>query len=151
MSARTLAFRTTAARVEKREHPVYRRKTILLVDDNELVRSATAKILERSGYVVLEADVGHTALILAEAFRIDVVVMDVCMPGIHAVQVAETLRKTWPGLGVVFISGYPIEDAAQCGIPAHAGLLLKPFSVCDLKAAILTATATATEQDQTCS
>jgi CheY-like chemotaxis protein len=139
MSTGMLAFRTTAARAEKRQHPTFRRKTILLVDDNELVRSATAKILERCGYVVLEADVGHTALTLAEAFRIDVVVMDVCMPGIHGLRVAELLRKTWPSLGVVFISGYPIEDAVECGIPVDSGFLLKPFSVCDLKASIATA------------
>ena len=139
MSGGMLAFRTSSARVETRQPASYRRKTVLLVDDNELVRSATARILERSGYVVLEADVGQTALILAESFRIDVVVMDVCMPGIHGVKVAELLRKTWPGLGVVFISAYPIEDVARCGIPVDSGFLLKPFSVCDLKGAIQTA------------
>jgi len=92
------------------------KQTVLLVEDEEAVRNLAGVILTGHGYKVIEADCGATALELWQkrAGEIDVVVTDMVMPGgISGRDLAERLRQSRPGLGVVFTSGYSPSRAGQ--------------------------------------
>ncbi|WP_416423361.1 response regulator [Pseudomonas sp. App30] len=80
-------------------------RTVLLVDDDHQVRELTAQLLARLGYRVLEAASGQAALdVLSE--QVDVLVTDYAMPGMNGAQLAQVARGVFPGLPVVFITGY---------------------------------------------
>ena len=114
-------------------------KTILLVDDEQSVRSIVMKILRRANYNVLEADGGESALAVSEshAGTIDLVISDLYMPGLHGPAVAEKLSAVRPGLKVLFISGYADNDVVgRTGVPPGSNFLQKPFSGQDLTAAV---------------
>ena len=119
-------------------------KTILVVDDEDSVRSIVARILRRAKYEVLEASSGAAALALAESHpgTIDLVISDLYMPGLHGPAVAEKLAATRPGLKVLFISGYADHEVVgQTGVPAGSSFLQKPFSTETLTAAVKAAMA----------
>ncbi|HEV7388746.1 MAG TPA: response regulator [Gemmatimonadaceae bacterium] len=115
------------------EAPLHLKETILLVDDEQSVRSIVLKILRRANYNVLEAENGDAALRIAEAHpgKIDLVITDMYMPGLRGPEVADRLARTRPGLRVLFMSGYADQDA-RTGVPAGANFLNKPFSGADL-------------------
>ncbi|MDQ3674470.1 MAG: response regulator [Gemmatimonadota bacterium] len=122
--------------------PAAEPKTILLIDDEQSVRSIVMKILRRANYTVLEADGGESALALSEshAGKIDLVISDLYMPGLHGPAVAEKLSAARPGLKVLFISGYADNDVVgRTGVPAGSNFLQKPFSGQDLTAAVTAA------------
>jgi len=122
--------------------PAIEPKTILLVDDEPSVRSIVMRILRRANYTVLEADGGESAISLAESHtgKIDLVISDLYMPGLHGPAVAERLVAVRPGLKVLFISGYADNDVVgRTGVPAGSNFLQKPFSGQDLTAAVTAA------------
>jgi len=106
-------------------------ETILVVEDHEAVRSLIVGTLELSGFQVLQAGDGPSALSLAGEFpgNIDLLLTDVIMPGMNGRQVTEHLTALRPGLKVLFISGYSGELIAHRGV-LDAGLdyLPKPFT-----------------------
>jgi DNA-binding NtrC family response regulator len=113
--------------------------TILLVDDEESVRSIVTKILRRGGYTVLEADSGAGALAVAQTYpaHIDMVITDLHMPGAQGPEVVKQLLAVLPDLRVLFISGYADHDVvARTGVGGGANFLHKPFSGKDLTDAV---------------
>jgi two-component system, cell cycle sensor histidine kinase and response regulator CckA len=82
--------------------------TILLVDDEEAVRSLIAEILRGGGYRVLEAASGHDALAVSDAHSgtIELLLTDLIMPGMTGRMLADLLSARRPGIAVVFISGH---------------------------------------------
>jgi len=106
--------------------------TVLLVEDDDAVRAATRRILERCGYTVVEAPEAETALdlIRADEIQFDVVLTDAVMPGMSGLELAELLATERPGLPLVLVSGYT-EDAINRGGPLapNAVFLEKPFTV----------------------
>ena len=117
-------------------------KTILLIDDEQSVRSIIVRILRRANYNVLEADGGDAALALAASHpgKIDLVISDLYMPGHHGPAVAEKLAAVRPGLRILFISGYADNDVVgRAGVPPGSNFLQKPFSTEDLAAAVTAA------------
>jgi len=113
------------------------KETILLVDDEESVRSIVLKILRRAKYNVLAAENGEAALRIAESHpgNIDLLITDMFMPGLRGPEVAQKLAQTCPGLRVLFVSGYADQDL-RTGVPAGANFLNKPFSGADLAKAV---------------
>jgi PAS domain S-box-containing protein len=106
-------------------------ETVLLVEDEDMVRSLVRTTLERLGYGVLEARHGKEALELAEqrGGAIDLLLTDVVMPGMGGPEVARRLSATCPGLRVLYLSGYAaIESKHRAGTPL-APLLQKPFAL----------------------
>jgi two-component system cell cycle sensor histidine kinase/response regulator CckA len=89
----------------KRAEPA-RPETILLVDDERPVRDLVSRYLRAEGYHVLEAAGPREALALALGCGIDLLVTDIAMPEMSGGNLAESLRKTRPGLSVVYMSGY---------------------------------------------
>jgi two-component system cell cycle sensor histidine kinase/response regulator CckA len=113
------------------------RPTILLVDDEDSVRTIVVKILRRAKYNVLEAENGEAAVRIAEAHqgRIDLVITDMYMPGLRGREVIQRIAPTRPELRALFISGYADQDA-RTGVPDGANFLSKPFSGQELAAAV---------------
>lgn len=105
---------------------------VLLVEDEEAVRRGGKRMLETRGYTVHEAGSGVEALdIMAELEgKVDIVVSDVVMPEMDGPSLLAELRKDYPDLKFIFVSGYA-EDAFARNLPADAkfGFLPKPFSL----------------------
>jgi two-component system cell cycle sensor histidine kinase/response regulator CckA len=106
-------------------------ETVLLIEDEDTVRALARRVLERSGYAVIEARDGEEALMLAErdGDKLDLVVTDVVMPRMSGRVVAERLAEHRPGLPVLFMSGYTDDAVMRHGILASgAAFLQKPFT-----------------------
>src|SRR5262245_61913184 len=83
-------------------------KTILLVEDEDVLRGLIRELLELKGYKVLEAHQGMEALDLLETHegRVDLVLTDVVMPQMSGSELVEELRLKHPDVKVIFMSGY---------------------------------------------
>jgi two-component system cell cycle sensor histidine kinase/response regulator CckA len=106
-------------------------ETILLVEDESTVRTVASRVLTSRGYVVHAASNGHDALALAEELggAIDLVLTDVVMPDMGGLELVERLVARWPGLTVVYMSGYAEGDKLQPEISqSDRSFLQKPFS-----------------------
>jgi two-component system, cell cycle sensor histidine kinase and response regulator CckA len=111
--------------------PTARPPTILLVEDEPAVRSLARKVLERSGFTVVEAADPAAAIELEAGYagRIDLLLSDVVMPGMSGQVLADRLVLRRPGMRVLFMSGYNEEAILHQGILREgAALLTKPFS-----------------------
>jgi signal transduction histidine kinase len=116
-----------------------RAATILLVDDEDVVRAATAEMLEDLGYKVLQADSGAAALAMLRAGQsVDLIVTDYLMPGMNGVELIRNARNIAPCVKGLVISGYStIAEGPGADLPR----LAKPFRQTDLAgrvAALLT-------------
>jgi two-component system cell cycle sensor histidine kinase/response regulator CckA len=114
------------------------RGTILLVEDEDAVRSFASRALASRGYTVLEAESGERALELVEqGNKIDLVLSDVVMPEMDGPTLLKELRKRGIATKVVFISGYA-EDAFARNLEGQAdfAFLPKPFSLKQLAEAV---------------
>jgi CheY-like chemotaxis protein len=89
--------------------------TVLLVDDEPLVLTYCGEMIESLGYTVLLADSGEKALsIFREKYRrIDVVILDMIMPGMDGYHIFEALRQIHPSVKVVLSSGYILDIRAE--------------------------------------
>jgi PAS domain S-box-containing protein len=113
-------------------------ETVLLVEDDEAVRSLTRRLLENFGYRVREAASGREALSRwsSQVAQIDLLLTDIIMPhGISGLELASQLRNQRPDLRVVFLSGYPADAAGKD--PAifrqpHTSFIQKPCPWRDL-------------------
>ncbi|HEX4526935.1 MAG TPA: PAS domain S-box protein [Gaiellaceae bacterium] len=110
-------------------------ETVLLVEDEAVVRQLVAEILETSGYTVLQAADGPSALELARRHSgaISLLVTDVVMPGMSGPEVAQSVASMRPGTFVLYMSGYTDSQIGHHGVlePGIA-FLQKPFSTDDL-------------------
>jgi two-component system cell cycle sensor histidine kinase/response regulator CckA len=110
-------------------------ETILLVEDEKGVRELAREYLEMSGYTVIEAEDGHTALELASmhAGTIHLLMTDVVMPGISGRELAERVKRLRPKINVLYMSGYTDQAVVHHGIlDMDAVLLQKPFTLATL-------------------
>jgi two-component system cell cycle sensor histidine kinase/response regulator CckA len=106
-------------------------ETVLLIEDDAVVRQLTARILRRQGYTVLVATQADEAVQLASDNnqRIDLFLSDVVMPGESGPSVIERLSADRPSAKVLFVSGYPGDDVSRRGIDeASFRFLAKPYS-----------------------
>ncbi len=104
---------------------------ILLVEDEASVRKITRTILERLGYSVIEADAPLAALELADALTQPprLIVTDVILPGMNGKEMALELSKRWPGVRVLYLSGYPGDAIVRHGVlDEGVAFLGKPFT-----------------------
>jgi CheY-like chemotaxis protein len=105
-------------------------ETILLAEDDEAVRRLARKILERAGYTVIEAKDGEEAVarFREHADRVELLLLDVVMPGLGGQDVMERAAEIRPGVPVVFASGYS-ENAVHTNVVLRARIRLiqKPF------------------------
>jgi two-component system, cell cycle sensor histidine kinase and response regulator CckA len=109
--------------------------TILLTDDEAGVRLPLRRILEDSGYRVVEAGGGEEALAVAEGLDgpIHLLLTDVVMPGMSGDELARKLEESRPKMKVLFMSGYSPDAIATNGNLLHgSSFLSKPFTASDL-------------------
>jgi two-component system, cell cycle sensor histidine kinase and response regulator CckA len=107
------------------------RATVLVVDDEEMVRRLAARMLAMFGYRVLEAGSGQEAVRLLRrgAHRINGVLTDVAMPGIGGRELGETIARCWPQIRVLYMSGFAAKRMVNEGAldPTHP-FIQKPFT-----------------------
>jgi PAS domain S-box-containing protein len=107
-------------------------ETILVAEDNEMVRSLARAILEKQGYRVLVAANGREALqaLADHAGQIDLLLTDVVMPDMNGKELFERVSQTHPGLRVLFMSGYTENVIAHHGVlDEGVSFIQKPFTV----------------------
>jgi CheY-like chemotaxis protein len=125
---------------EKKHHPgaspaLQGSETLLIVEDEEMVRTFTKKILEKVGYKVIEAADGEDAM---EKFRqnredISLILSDVIMPKKSGREILEEVRKEKSGVKVIFISGYTANVMKEKGIfEDNSDFITKPFMKAEL-------------------
>lgn len=113
--------------------------TILLVEDEDAVRTFAVRALETRGYTVLEAESGDVALEIVDSHegKIDLVVSDVVMPNMDGPTMVKKLQEKRPGTKIIFISGYAEDAFAKSLDPSvDFRFLPKPFSLKQLAAAV---------------
>src|SRR6202166_2466019 len=124
--------------------------SILVIDDEPDVRDAVKRVLDRAGYTVHTTDSATDALAELERTRTDVVITDIIMPKIDGVQLIESIRKLFPSVRIIAISGggnfgisayqpTAITTTAYLASAEQAGAhlaLTKPFESIDLIQAI---------------
>jgi PAS domain S-box-containing protein len=120
-------------------------ETILLVEDEAVVRSLVRRMLEEQGYSVHEAMSGVDALRIMKTVsrsqdgHIDLLLTDVVMPEQNGRELAEQLTARWPRLRVLFMSGYPDDEVLRRGLPGlESAFLQKPFTAQGLTHAVRT-------------
>ena len=107
------------------------RETLLVVDDEEMVRRLAARMLLNLGYRVLEAGSGQEAVRLLRrgAHRIDGVLTDVAMPGIGGRELGETIANCWPKIRVLYMSGFASHRMVREGtLDPSVPFIQKPFT-----------------------
>ncbi|HEX8394555.1 MAG TPA: PAS domain S-box protein [Longimicrobium sp.] len=113
------------------------RGTVLIVEDEDSVRTLARRALERAGMRVLEARSAAAAVDVASREpTLDLLLTDVVMPGGSGYTVARQLSDRYPGLRVLFMSGYPGEAMEELGLGRDADLIAKPFSPSELAARV---------------
>ena len=119
--------------------------TILVVEDEDSVRNIAVRVLERAGYTVLATSTPAeaSAVFEAEQARIDLLLTDIVMPGMHGPELAERLTAQRPGLQVVFVSGYSDGVPGSAVDATGVSFLPKPFTGAALIAAVQKALLTA--------
>jgi two-component system, cell cycle sensor histidine kinase and response regulator CckA len=124
---------SVAEAVDKRTEPESPRgsETILVVEDDEIVRTLTCQALRRYGYLVVEAANGGEALLACERHpeTIPLMITDVVMPHISGPELAARLRRLHPEIHVLYISGYTDDAVVRHGLLDEAlSFLQKPFT-----------------------
>jgi CheY-like chemotaxis protein/anti-sigma regulatory factor (Ser/Thr protein kinase) len=114
-------------------------QTILLVDDQEMVREMTRSVLDEGGFQVLVAADGGEALRISQTFpgAIDLLITDVVMPGLSGPETAERIRAGRPDTRVIFVSGYTADALGDRGaLGPRTRFLQKPFKPDELTATV---------------
>jgi signal transduction histidine kinase/ActR/RegA family two-component response regulator len=103
---------------------------VMVVDDDPLILSSTAAMLEDLGHIVIEASSATSALeILRADAKVDVIVTDHAMPGMTGIQLTGIVRQQWPWMPVILASGYADLPEAEDAPPQR---LAKPFNQSEL-------------------
>ena len=107
------------------------KETILFVEDEDVVRKPTARMLERQGYTVFQAREGMDALTISDSYKgtIDLLLTDVVMPNMSGKSLADQILKTRSDVKVLFLSGYTENMIRHQGIACeNDDFLQKPFT-----------------------
>jgi signal transduction histidine kinase len=116
---------------------VQKQINILVVDDEDSIRSILTKVLQDDGFVVTEADSGEAALELFKQRVFDLVISDIVMPGINGIELLERIKDLYPATEVIIITSHASLDTAvqalRCGAYDY---LFKPFGDLNLISAV---------------
>jgi len=113
-------------------------ETVLVVDDEDYVRSLAVRMLRGLGYNVLAASTGPEAIELCKTSdqRVDLLLTDVVMPGMNGREVVDALSSADPDLGVVYMTGYGLQIIGKAGLDPSHPLVQKPFTTEKLAATV---------------
>ena len=109
---------------------------IILIDDDAAVRATTRRVLERAGHGVREAGDGTAGLQLLEQGGADLVITDIFMPGMDGIETLRRVRKEFPHLKVIVLSGGSsvglLDLRREAELLGAAAALAKPYHVAEL-------------------
>ena len=106
---------------------------LMLVDDEERFLSTTKKLLERKGQVVFTASSGAEALQILKQKNIHVVILDVKMPGMDGIQTLKEIKRQFPLVEVIMLTGHATVETAIDGLKSGAtDYLMKPTGIEEL-------------------
>ncbi|MCB0173680.1 MAG: response regulator, partial [Anaerolineae bacterium] len=113
--------------------PVPGHETIMVVDDDDEVRSLINRVLKRHGYEVVSARTGVEALAILTSNPIDVdlLIADVMMPELYGPELADQIKAQQPDLKVLYLSGFTTKALSRWNLDQDE-ILIKPFSINDL-------------------
>lgn len=121
---------------------------ILIVDDQENIRSLLKNFFNTKGYRVLEAENGEKALDIVRSTKVSAVLLDIQMPGMDGLETLKKLLAINPRLGVVMVTGVADDDKVRAAIAAGAyNYVLKPFDFLYLDLVVLSRLAIAESGD----
>lgn len=114
------------------------RGTILLVDDEASIRMVAERMLELAGYDVICCATAEEALAALEssAGTVDVLLSDIHLDEMNGPALAAEVRRRWPSIGVVMMSGYTEAQATDTGMAPGTRFLGKPYRLEQLAAAV---------------
>ena len=107
--------------------------TILIVEDSDVVRTLTGRMLVDEGYPVVTAIDGVEAIEVLERCSVGAVLTDLKMPRMNGRELAAQIAARWPGVPMLFMTGHPEAELTR-GLPGQ--LLMKPFTPEALVAAV---------------
>src|SRR5213082_1656956 len=111
--------------------------TVLVADDNEVAQRLCRRVLEKAGHKVLTASDGVEAVTLALANPLDMILMDVAMPGMDGLEAMRQIKVQKPGLAIVIASAHSMASDRERFLAAGADdVLSKPFRLTDLTAVV---------------
>jgi two-component system cell cycle sensor histidine kinase/response regulator CckA len=118
------------AKAKEKAGELWGTATVLVVEDEVMVRAVAERALARHGYTVLVAENGEAALeILGREDKVDLMISDVVMPTMDGPTTVRAARKMHPDLPILFISGYAEEQLRKSIDIPNVAFLAKPFSV----------------------
>lgn len=110
---------------------------VLLVDDEERFRTTMGKLLRKRGFAVEEAGSGHEALVRIQQGDVDVVILDVKMPGMDGIETLREIKKAFPLVEVIMLTGHATVETAIEGMRLGAfDYLMKPCDIDELVAKV---------------
>ena len=125
--------RATAKKSKKPLKKDKRPITILIVEDDDDLREALAASLRDEGYHVLWAGDADEAIKNVKAHKVNIVFMDICLPGMNGVEVYKAIKKIQPTAKTVMMTGFFVHDLVNAAISAGAcDVLYKPFVMDDI-------------------
>lgn len=111
--------------------------TILVLEDDITIRSFITLNMKRAGFNVLETDTGEKALKLLEQHNVDIVILDVMLPGIDGFRVCKSIRKNNEDIGIIILTALVQEKDQVHGLTIGADdYIKKPFSIIELVARV---------------
>jgi CheY-like chemotaxis protein len=119
---------------EMKAEPAMGKETVLVVEDNEQVRTLSCEILKQYGYKVIDTPDGKSALEMLQAFSdpVHLMITDVIMPDMNGKELYEKISKMYPDIKTLFMSGYPEDVISHHGVlEAELNFIQKPFSLND--------------------
>jgi len=110
------------------------KQKVLIVDDDNAVRSTELAMLKYFGLPAEEAENGHQALRMMDDDPFEIMLLDMKMPGMSGIEVLRSIQKSHPRTLVFMVTGFPsIEDAIECMKLGAMDYLVKPFQMEDMK------------------
>ena len=111
--------------------------SVLVVEDEPLIRMATVDMLEELGHSASEAGAAEEALDMLDESQPDIVLTDLGLPGMDGETFCHEIRRRWPTVAIIFATG--MDKGPVLADPSHTALLRKPFGVDELKTALAAA------------
>ncbi|HAW58246.1 MAG TPA: DNA-binding response regulator, partial [Bacteroidales bacterium] len=111
--------------------------TILIIDDEESIRNELAEYLQNNNFKVLMAEAASEALNLLNTYEIDVVFLDIRLPGINGIELLKIIKEEFPQTEIIMISGHgEMQSVIEAMRRGACDFLPKPFSLTEVTSAI---------------